>query len=78
MDSKSKIEIKGNLLLKLITFYAEIIELKKIECITVPDDISDQDIHKMRRAILAKYEEAGSNNIRQITAEMEWKYYRNT
>ena len=64
--------------MKLITFYAEVIELKKIEYMTVLDDISDQDVHKMRRAILAKYKESGVNNIRQITAEMGEKYYHNS
>ena len=63
--------------MRLITFYAEVIELKKIEYMTVQDDISDQEVHRMRRAILAKYEKAGINNIREITAEMEGKYYQN-
>lgn len=64
--------------MKLITFYAEVIELKKIEYITVPDAITDLEVHKMRRAILAKYKEAGANNIIEITAEMEGKYYQNS
>lgn len=64
--------------MKLITFYAEVIELKKIEYITVQDDISDLEVHQIRRAILAKYKEAGYNNIRQITAEMGEKYYQNS
>ena len=64
--------------MKLITFYAEVIELKKIEYITVPDAITDLEVHQIRRAILAKYEKAGINNVRQITAEMEGKYYQNS
>ena len=64
--------------MKLITFYAEVIELKKIECIKVRDDISDLEVHQMRRAILAKYKKSGANNILQITAETEeGKYYQN-
>lgn len=75
-DSKSKIEIKGDLILKLITFYVEFIEFKKLKDATVPDDITDEEIHQMRRDILAKYTEAGINNVREITAEVDKKYYQ--
>lgn len=61
--------------MKLVTFYAEYKEVRKIKDITVPDDTTNEQVHKMRHEIEQRYIDMGVNNVLQVTAEMNSQYY---
>lgn len=61
--------------MKLVTFYAEYKEVRKIKDILVPDDTTDEQVHKMRHEIEQWYIDMGVNNVLQVTAEMNSQYY---
>ena len=61
--------------MKLVTFYAEYKEIRKIKDVPVPDDTTDEQVRRMRHEIEQQYTNLGINNVLQVTAEMNSQYY---